>query len=234
LDNPIDSTSIKNYFVEQLLSGVYDLFLYQKVDQQVYIILNEGHQYLLTNTTYTGRGEVKEQGQYQNQLLFLAVQCEALKKDIDLIKFDEQSISYLGNKIKAENRVEALNSLNKQVTKKSGNVETSLYIKDDYVDQKIKNLLIDEQVKFSTITLSFYQDNTISRLVVGNDNLSDYRPGFFQRAGLNFVTGWTIFKEMILIVVNLWMLILFAVLIYFSVNYYRKHRRPGGTNYLQF
>lgn len=92
LDNPIDSTSIKSYFVEQLLSGVYDLFLYQKADQQVYIILNEGHQYLLTNTTYTGRGEVKEQGQYQNQLLFLAVQCEALKKDIDLIKFDEQSI----------------------------------------------------------------------------------------------------------------------------------------------
>jgi len=154
--------------------------------------------------------------------------------DHQSLKFDEQSISYLGNKIKAENRVEALNSLNKQVTKKSGNVETSLYIKDDYVDQKIKNLLIDEQVKFSTITLSFYQDNTISRLVVGNDNLSDYRPGFFQRAGLNFVTGWTIFKEMILIVVNLWMLILFAVLIYFSVNYYRKHRRPGGTNYLQF
>ncbi|WP_225869480.1 DUF4349 domain-containing protein [Pedobacter psychroterrae] len=145
--------------------------------------------------------------------------------DYQSLKFDDSSVSYLGNKIKADNRVAAINSLNKQANKKSGNVETSLYIKDDYVDQKIKNLLIDEQVKFSTITLNFYQDNTISRLVVGNDNLYDYRPGFFQRMGLNFVTGWTIFQEMILIAVNLWMLILVAALIYFGIVYYRKHRR---------
>lgn len=148
--------------------------------------------------------------------------------DHQSLKFDDQSTSYLVNKIKADNRIEAINSLNKQANKKSGNVETSLYIKDDYADQKFKNLLIDEQVKFSTITLSFYQDNTVSRLVVGNDNLYDYRPGFFQRVGLNFINGWTIFKELILIIVNLWILLLLAAISYFGFTYYRKYRRAMG------
>lgn len=145
--------------------------------------------------------------------------------DHQSLKFDDKSITYIGNKIKADNRVEAINSLNKLANKKSGNVETSLYIKDDYADQKVKNLLIDEQVKFSTITLSFYQDNTVSRLVIANDNLYDYRPAFFQRLGLSFVSSWTVFKEVILMIVNLWMFLLLAALIYFSVIYYRKHRR---------
>lgn len=141
------------------------------------------------------------------------------------MKLDDQSIAYLANKLKAQNRTEALNSLNKQAVKKSGNVESSLFIKDDFVDKKVENMLIDDKVKFSTLTLNFYQDNTINRQVVANDNLADYRPGFFTRLGLNLVNGWVVFKEFILVLSNLWMLFLLMAASVIGFKYYRKRKK---------
>lgn len=144
--------------------------------------------------------------------------------DNQSLKLDDQSLAYLSNKLKNKNRVEAVDQLKKNATKKSNNVETALIIKDDYIDNKLENLRIDKRVQYSDITLNFYQDNTVKKLVVGNDNLYDYRPGFFQRFGLNIQNGWTIFKEFILILTNLWMLILLVAAAYFGYRYYRKNK----------
>lgn len=145
--------------------------------------------------------------------------------DHQSMKLDDQSIVYLSNKLKAQNRVDAVNKINKVATKKSANVESSLYIKDDYVDKKIDNMQIDSKVKFSTITLNFYQDNTVKTMVVANDNLYDYRPAFGTRLWLGIVNGWTIFKEIIIAISNLWMLVLVGVAAYFAIKYFvRKNK----------
>ena len=145
--------------------------------------------------------------------------------DQQAMKMDDQRIIYLANKLKAQNRVEALKTINQTAKRKGNNVETSLSIKDDYVDKKIENLSIDDRVKFSTITLNFYQDHTVKTYIVGNDNLNDYRPGFFQRLGLNLIDGWLIFKELILVIANLWMLILVGLLTFFVLRYYLRKRK---------
>jgi hypothetical protein len=144
--------------------------------------------------------------------------------DQQSMTMDDQSIAYLDNKLKNENRVEAVEQLNKHANKKSNNVETALYLKDSYVDKKIQNMLIDAQVSYSTITLSFYQDNTLQKLVVENDRLEDFRPDFFHRLWLNFQNGWMIFMELILAVANLWMLIVLFALGYFTYKYYHKNK----------
>jgi len=144
--------------------------------------------------------------------------------DNQSLKMDDQSIAYLANKLKAENRVEAVGRINKLATKKSPNVETSMLIKDDLIDKKIENMLIDSKVKYSNITLNFYQDNTVKTMIVANDTLSDYRPAFATRLWLNIVNGWSIFMELILALANLWMLILAAVLGIFVFKYYRARR----------
>ena len=56
--------------------------------------------------------------------------------DNQAMKMDDQSIAYLSNKLKAQNRSEALNTINQTAKRKGNNVETSLFIKDDYVDKK--------------------------------------------------------------------------------------------------
>lgn len=145
--------------------------------------------------------------------------------DAQAMKMDDQSIAYLSNRLKAQNRVDAVKQINKVATKKSANVESSLDIKDDYVDKKIENMSIDDRVKYSTITLNFYQNPTVSTFIVGNDNLYDYRPGFFQRLGLNIVDGWTIFKELLLGLSKLWMLIVLGLLLFFGIRSYIRRRK---------
>jgi hypothetical protein len=144
--------------------------------------------------------------------------------DQQSMTMDDQSIAYLANKLKNQNRVEAVDQLNKHANKKSNNVETALYLKDSYVDKKIENLLIDNQVTFSTITLNFYQDNAMQKLVVENDRLEDYRPHFFNRLWLNLQNGWLIFMELILAIANLWIIILLITIGYFMYKHYRKSR----------
>jgi hypothetical protein len=145
--------------------------------------------------------------------------------DNQSMKMDDQSIAYLSNKLKAQNRVDAIEKINKVATKKSANVESSLYIKDDYVDKRIENMQIDSRVKFSTITLNFYQDNTVKTMIVANDNLYDYRPAFINRLWLGIVNGWTIFKEIIIAISNLWMLVLVGIVAFFAIKYFiRKNK----------
>lgn len=145
--------------------------------------------------------------------------------DNQSLKMDDQSISYLTNKLKVDNRREAVDRINKLATKKSPNVETSLIIKDDYIDKKMQNMLIDSRVKYSTITLNFYQDNTIKTMVVANDNIYDYKPDFGNRLWLGIVNGWTIFKEIILALANLWMLVLVGIGVFFTIRYFiRKNK----------
>ncbi len=146
--------------------------------------------------------------------------------DNQSMKMDDQSITYLSNKLKAENRADAVSKINKLSTKKSASVGTSLAVKDDYIDKKMENLQIDNRVRYSTITLNFYQDNTIKTMLVANDNIYDYKPAFGTRLWLGIVNGWIIFKEIILALVNLWMVILTGFLGFFVIRYFvRKNKK---------
>ncbi|MFN0255697.1 DUF4349 domain-containing protein [Pedobacter ureilyticus] len=155
--------------------------------------------------------------------------------DNQSLKMEDKSLDYLENKLKTENRIEAVEKISKVATKKSANVETSLIIKDDYVDKKIENLNIDKRVKYSTISLSFYQDNTIKTMIVANDNIYDYKPDFFRRLGLNLMDGWMYFKEFILFLSQLWLFFLAGLAAFFVIRYYTRKQSsktflPPPTN----
>ena len=146
----------------------------------------------------------------------------AMFVDQQSLSMDDQSITYLANKLKNQNRTAAVQQLDKNADKKSNSVKTAVDLKDRAIDNKINNMLIDSKVNYSTITLNFYQDNTVQKLVVGNDRLQDYRPSFFKRLWLNVQNGWVIFMEVILAIANLWMLILILVIGYLAYKHFRK------------
>lgn len=145
--------------------------------------------------------------------------------DNQSLKMEDVGLTYLSNKLKNENKSVASKQLDQHGEKQSKAVSSALKVKDDYVDNKIENLSIDSKVKYSTITLNFYQDNTVKKLIVANDSLYDQRPGFFTRLGLNIQNGWMIFKEFVLILANLWMLILVLAAGYFGFRYYRRQKK---------
>lgn len=150
--------------------------------------------------------------------------------DHQSLKFDDQSLSYLTSELKSINRQEAVAQLEKKADKKkeviaSKDVSKSLALKDEYVDQKVKNMSIDSRVQYSDVTLNFYQDHTVKQIVVGNDNLSDYRPAFFQRVIINLQGGWFIFKELILMLLNIWSILVLIAAGYFVYRYYKRQRK---------
>lgn len=154
--------------------------------------------------------------------------------DHQSIKFDDQSINYLVNKMKAQNRTAASNAMEKIVTKKKEEqVEKTLSLRDNVVDQKAANLSVDNQVKFSTITLNFYQENTIKKAIIANNNLTDYRPDFFKRLGLNLLNGWRAFTEIILVLANIWILLLVVAGVGFGINYYKKKHNSADSGDLK-
>lgn len=150
--------------------------------------------------------------------------------DHQSLKFDDQSLSYLTSELKSINREEAVAQLEKKANKKkeviaSKDVSKSLALKDEYVDQKVKNMSINSRVQYSDVTLNFYQDHTVKQIVVGNDNLSDYRPPFFQRVVINLQGGWFIFKEFILMLLNIWSILVLIAVGYFVYRYYKRQRK---------
>lgn len=148
--------------------------------------------------------------------------------DHQSMKFDDQSLDYLVNEFKSINRAEAVASIEK-ANKKPATVEKTvkqqLAVKDEYVEQKVRNMSIDSRVQYSDVTLNFYQDHTVKQIVVGNDNLSDYRPPFFQRVVINLQNGWFIFKEFILILFNMWSVLVIMAVAYFSYRYFKRQQK---------
>lgn len=145
--------------------------------------------------------------------------------DSQSMKMDDQSLAYLSNRMKARNRVEASNQIGSIPSRRTANIETSLALKDDYVDRELDNRSINARVNYSTITLNFYQDNTVKTMIVGNDDLYDYRPAFADRFWLSIANGWTFFVEIILALANLWMLVLVGIVMFITIRYFvRKNK----------
>lgn len=179
-----------------------------------------------TEGTITAKVPSEKLDDFTNKVAGMAVFV-----DNQSMKFDDQSLAYLTNELKSINRAEAVTSMEAQRPAKKNTpvapktVQEKLVLKDDYVDRKVKNMSIDSRVEYSDVQLSFYQDNTVKQLIVANDQLSDYRPPFFQRVVLNLQNGWFIFKELILLLLNIWSILLLIAIGYFGYRYYKKQRK---------
>jgi hypothetical protein len=151
--------------------------------------------------------------------------------NVSRMDIDDRSLDYLSEQLKLKDRQELVSQ------QKSGKIRIKnptdvLLLKDDMVDQKISNLRTDQAVKFSVISLNFYQSDTISKETVANDDPSAYNIPLFQRLALAFQNGWAIFVDMVVGLVNLWMFILAGLAIWRMVVYYRKkmplHNKPAA------
>lgn len=133
----------------------------------------------------------------------------------------DRSLDYLSEKMKVNNRRElvAQQKVGKITIK---NPEAVLWLKDDLVDGQINNQRIDAAVKYSNISLSFYQSNTIVKEMVANDDPTSYQLPFFKRLAMAIVNGWLMFTEVILGFANLWVFILIGFGLWMAYKIYRK------------
>jgi len=104
------------------------------------------------------------------------------------------------------------------------NAEENVLNKQTQADEaKLANLQILDKIKFSTITLSLYQNQSIKYEVIAKEKeIKPYSTSFSTRFTDALKFGWTIIVEICLFVVNCWSLLLIGVLVFWGVKYFKK------------
>ena len=134
---------------------------------------------------------------------------------------DDRSLDYLSEQLKLNDRQELV-AAQKAGQIKIKNPTNVLLLKDDMVDQKIQNLRTDLAVKYSVVSLSFYQTDNVVKEIIPNDDPSAYNIPFFQRLALSLVSGWSIFVDLFMGLMNLWVFILCGLGIWWAIAAYKK------------
>lgn len=136
---------------------------------------------------------------------------------------EDKSLDYLESQLKLNSRNELVRQQkNGRITIKDPS--EVLYFKDELVDQQIYKRRIDDAVKYSVVTLNFYQSNTIVQETIVNDDPAVYNISFTSRFGLAVVNGLHIFAEVVLALTNLWVFVLAGLGVWFAIRMYHKKR----------
>jgi hypothetical protein len=132
----------------------------------------------------------------------------------------DKSFDYLSAQLKLRGRAELISQQRrgKIIVK---HPEDVLALKDDMIDEQVGNRQIDDAVKNSIVTLSFYESNTIKKEVVANDNPSAYSLPFFKRIGMAIGNGVNLFADVVVGIANLWVFVLLAIIVWFVIRRYK-------------
>ena len=163
---------------------------------------------------------------------------KSIAKEIDyldfrVIKADDVSLQLLANDLSQQRIAEHTKRLQKNIDdkgKKLNDITASendvLNKKEQSDNSKIQNLAIEDKVIYSTVKLAIYQNQTIKQeLVAVAQNHSDY--GSFGLEILDGLkTGWGILAAIITFVVQLWSLILLAIIGLLLYKRFFRQRLP--------
>jgi hypothetical protein len=136
----------------------------------------------------------------------------------------DKSLEYLSARLKLKNQTEMI-AHQKKDGSGGKSPDEQLAIKNNMVDQQMGNRRVDDSVKNSVIYLSFYESNVINPEVIANDDLSAYNPPVIKRIGMSVEYGWNLFVDLLVYLINAWVILPIGFGIWMLVKFIRK-RRP--------
>lgn len=153
---------------------------------------------------------------FMNKVAQLGIRINDQKMDVT-----DKSLDYLSTRLKIKNQNELVDAQKKTSVNKK-DPDNLLVFKNNMVDQQINNRKIDDSVKLSTVTLSFYESNAVSKSMMADNNLADYQQPFSKRFGMSFETGWNVFVEILIGISNFWVLIPIGFAIWLAIRYSKR------------
>ncbi len=156
---------------------------------------------------------------FMNKVATLGIYVKARRMDVT-----DKTLDYLGTRLKLKNQHEYTREQHDSGANKK-TADEMLAFKNGIVDQQLNNRKIDDSVRNSVIILSFYEDNTIRKTLIANNDLSAYNLSFGKRLELSLNNGWTIFADMIIGIANCWFLLPIGLAGWWIVRYYQKHKK---------
>jgi len=150
--------------------------------------------------------------------------------DSRLIKADDVALQLLSNKMEQKRLAAHQKRLEKGIDSKGKKLNDITNAEDKVLDNEsdkdesaLRNLSLEDQVNFSTVTLYLYQRESIQQEMVANEkSINAYRPHIGLQIWDSLKTGWFMFEAIIAFVVQLWALILIIIV---GIIAYRRYFR---------
>lgn len=147
--------------------------------------------------------------------------------DSRLIKADDVALQLLSNKMAQKRLTSHQKRLEKGIDTKGKKLNDITNAEDKVLDREtegdetvLKNLSLEDQVNFSTVTLYLYQRESVQQEIVANEkSINAYRPHIGLQIWDSLKTGWFMFEAIIAFIVQLWALLVIAI---FGIFAYKK------------
>lgn len=159
------------------------------------------------------------------------------KLDYRKIKAEDVSLNLDANKL----TIAHSQSIDKNIAESSKNSKSTKPLETAMVEEMryqsklnenmaiISNRLLIDQVKFSTITIDLYQKETIKTDKVFNwEHVNDRYISFYQKVLNSLEMGIVIVREIILIIINLWLLLILVGLGILGYKYYNSDNQKDN------
>ena len=150
--------------------------------------------------------------------------------DSRLIKADDVALQLLSNKMARKRLTSHQKRLEKGIDTKGKKLNDITNAEDKVLDREtesdetvLKNLSLEDQVNFSTVTLYLYQRESVLQEMVANEkSINAYRPHIGLQILDGLKTGWFMFEAIIAFIVQLWSIIVLIILGLFIYKKYLK------------
>jgi hypothetical protein len=150
--------------------------------------------------------------------------------DSRLIKADDVALQLLSNKMAQKRLTSHQKRLEKGIDTKGKKLNDITNAEDKVLDREtesdetvLKNLSLEDQVNFSTVTLYLYQRESVLQEMVANEkSINAYRPHIGLQILDGLKTGWFMFEAIIAFIVQLWSIIVLIILGLFIYKKYLK------------
>lgn len=148
--------------------------------------------------------------------------------DYRTIKAEDVALQLLSNNLTIrrsdENEARLKNAIDnrgKKLTETTSAEELLLNKQEQADNARISNLSLKDQINFSTINLTIYQNDEVNYEKIAREkNSKQYEPSFGFRILDSLSYGWSIFENIIVFLVNLWGLVLLGVLVFLAYKLY--------------
>jgi len=163
---------------------------------------------------------------------------KSIAKEIDyldfrVIKAEDVSLQLLAADLSQQRISDHTKRLQNDIDQKGkklndmADAENEVLNKKEFSDNaKIQNLAMQDQIVCSTVTLAIYQNETIKQQLVAIEKDNQAYGNFGLEILDGFKTGWSILASIIAFVVQLWSIILLAIL---GIFVYRKYLKTPKT-----
>jgi hypothetical protein len=148
--------------------------------------------------------------------------------DYRIIKADDVALQLFSNNLtikrsdKNEARLKnAIDNRGKKLNETTSAEEILLNKQEQADNARINNLSLKDQINFSTINLTIYQNQGVNYEKIARERNSKlYEPSFGYRILDSLSYGWNIFEDIIVFLLNLWGLILLGFIGFFIYKLY--------------